>query len=69
MTFPTNYSSILDRLHATDPADYSKTRNFIDGSGRYLSPDISIGRYKATASETGPRCNELTGYQPSCFSF
>lgn len=43
MSFPTDYSSILDRIENVDPIRYSKTRNFIDGDVTYLSPYISRG--------------------------
>jgi deoxyribodipyrimidine photo-lyase len=43
MKFPTNYSGILERVHAIDPISYAHTRNFIDGAVSYLSPYISRG--------------------------
>lgn len=43
VTFPTDYASILDRIHQIDPVEYSKTRNFIGGQVTYLSPYISRG--------------------------
>lgn len=42
-TFPTNYSSILQRIDAVDPVRYGKTRNYINGAVSYLSPYISRG--------------------------
>lgn len=41
--FPTSYPEILQRLDATDPVRYCKTRNFIDGAVTCLSPYISRG--------------------------
>lgn len=41
--FPTNISSILDRISKLDPVSYGKDRNYIDGSVSYLSPYISRG--------------------------
>lgn len=43
ITFPTDYESILDRIHNIDPIQYSKTRNYLNGSVCYLSPYISRG--------------------------
>lgn len=43
MTFPTNYSDILQRVENIHPLEYAKTRNFIDGDVTYLSPYISRG--------------------------
>jgi deoxyribodipyrimidine photo-lyase len=43
MTFPTDYSSILNRLENIDPVKYARTRNFTDGDVTYLSPYISRG--------------------------
>jgi len=43
MTFPTNYSDILQRIKNIQPLQYSKTRNFTDGDVTYLSPYISRG--------------------------
>ena len=43
MDFPTDYKSILERLHNIDPVAYGRTRNFIDGAVTYLSPYISRG--------------------------
>ncbi len=41
--FPTEYPKIIKRLHAIDPLQYAKTRNFTDGAVTYLSPYISRG--------------------------
>lgn len=41
--FPTNYTSILDRVNSTEPIRYARTRNFIDGAVTRLSPYISRG--------------------------
>ena len=43
MNFPTDYKSIIERLHNIDPINYARTRNFIDGAVTYLSPYISRG--------------------------
>jgi deoxyribodipyrimidine photo-lyase len=43
MTFPTDYTSILQRLQNIDPVKYARTRNFTDGDVTYLSPYISRG--------------------------
>lgn len=43
VTFPTDYSAIVDRIHQIDPIQYAKTRNFVDGAVTYLSPYISRG--------------------------
>jgi deoxyribodipyrimidine photo-lyase len=41
--FPTDYSSIIERVNKVNPLQYGKTRNFIDGAVTYLSPYISRG--------------------------
>lgn len=43
MEFPADYQSIIERINAIDPVQYSKTRNFINGAVTYLSPYISRG--------------------------
>ena len=43
ISFPVDYSSILERISQIDPVHYGKTRNFIDGAVTYLSPYISRG--------------------------
>jgi deoxyribodipyrimidine photo-lyase len=43
ISFPTDYSSIVERIENVDPIRYGKTRNFIDGDVTYLSPYISRG--------------------------
>ncbi len=43
MNFTTDYNEILDRVENFDPNDYSKSRNYIDGTVSYLSPYISRG--------------------------
>ncbi len=42
-TFPTDYTSILERLENIDPIKYAYSRNFVDGAVTYLSPYISRG--------------------------
>jgi deoxyribodipyrimidine photo-lyase len=41
--FPTDYSSILKRIHSIDPVKYASTRNFLSGQVTYLSPYLSRG--------------------------
>ena len=41
--FPTDYSSIMQRVDAVDPIKYAKTRNFIHGDVTYLSAYIARG--------------------------
>jgi len=41
--FITNYDEILEQINQVDPANYGKTRNFIDGDVSKLSPYISRG--------------------------
>lgn len=43
MHFPIDYTSILQRVDAIDPAAYAKTRNYINGAVTGLSPYISRG--------------------------
>lgn len=43
MQFPTDYTSILERVEQIEPLRYAGTRNFIDGDVTYLSPFISRG--------------------------
>lgn len=43
ISFPTDYSAIIERVNSVDPLRYGKTRNFIDGAVTYLSPYISRG--------------------------
>lgn len=43
ISFPTDYSSIMERVNRINPVQYTKTRNFIDGVVTYLSPYISRG--------------------------
>ena len=39
----TDYSEILKKIDLIDPINYSRNRNFIDGSVSKLSPYISRG--------------------------
>ncbi len=41
--FPTSYQQIIERINHVNPAQYGKTRNFINGAVTYLSPYISRG--------------------------
>jgi deoxyribodipyrimidine photo-lyase len=41
--FPTQYSAIVTKMHAIEPIQYAKSRNFINGAVTYLSPYISRG--------------------------
>lgn len=41
--FPTNYSSIIERIKQIDAKQYERTRNFINGAVTYLSPYIARG--------------------------
>ena len=41
--FPTDYNSIIERIHHINPVRYASTRNFINGGVTYLSPYISRG--------------------------
>ncbi|NAS12129.1 FAD-binding domain-containing protein [Poritiphilus flavus] len=41
--FPTDLSSIHQRIRSIDPLKYGRTRNFIDGAVTHLSPYISRG--------------------------
>jgi deoxyribodipyrimidine photo-lyase len=41
--FPTDYTSILDRIHEVNPVKYGSSRNYINGAVTYLSPYISRG--------------------------
>jgi len=41
--FPTAYRQIIERINQINPAQYGKTRNFINGAVTYLSPYISRG--------------------------
>lgn len=41
--FPTDYTSILNKLDLVDPVQYGKTRNYVNGAVTYLSPYISRG--------------------------
>jgi deoxyribodipyrimidine photo-lyase len=41
--FPTDYSSVVNRIMEIDPGKYAKTRNFLTGAVTYLSPYISRG--------------------------
>ncbi|MDZ7604331.1 MAG: FAD-binding domain-containing protein [Cyclobacteriaceae bacterium] len=43
ISFPTNYTSIIERISKINPVQYGKSRNFIDGAVTYLSPYISRG--------------------------
>lgn len=43
MTFPTDYSTILERIEAIDPVAYGRTRNYESGAVTRLSPYISRG--------------------------
>jgi deoxyribodipyrimidine photo-lyase len=43
INFPTDYTSILERVQAIDPVKYALTRNFLNGHITYLSPYISRG--------------------------
>lgn len=41
--FPTEYSTIVEKVEAIQPREYSRTRNFVDGAVTRLSPYISRG--------------------------
>lgn len=41
--FPTNYSSVVDRIKLIDTKAYTNTRNFLNGAVTYLSPYITRG--------------------------
>jgi deoxyribodipyrimidine photo-lyase len=41
--FPTDYQSILERVHSVSPQQYGKTRNYLNGAVTCLSPYISRG--------------------------
>lgn len=41
--FPTDFTSILDRISSIDPVAYGKSRNFVNGAVTRLSPYISRG--------------------------
>lgn len=43
ISFPTQYSKIIERMHQVNPVRYSKSRNYLDGAVSYLSPYISRG--------------------------
>jgi len=43
LNFPTDYPSILERVHSISPQLYGKTRNYLNGAVTYLSPYISRG--------------------------
>jgi deoxyribodipyrimidine photo-lyase len=43
MQFPTDYTSITERIDRIDPVQYARTRNFIDGAVTCLSPYLSRG--------------------------
>jgi deoxyribodipyrimidine photo-lyase len=43
VTFPTDYDSIIERIHRIDPIQYGKTRNYTAGAVTYLSPYVSRG--------------------------
>ncbi|MCE2893549.1 MAG: deoxyribodipyrimidine photolyase [Flammeovirgaceae bacterium] len=43
ISFPKDYSAIIERVNSVDPLRYGNTRNFIDGAVTYLSPYISRG--------------------------
>jgi deoxyribodipyrimidine photo-lyase len=43
VSFPTDYTSILERIHAIDPVRYANSRNYANGAVTYLSPYISRG--------------------------
>ena len=43
VTFPTDYDSIIERIHRVDPIQYGKTRNYTAGAVTYLSPYVSRG--------------------------
>jgi len=43
VSFPADYSAIIERVNSVDPLRYGNTRNFIDGAVTYLSPYISRG--------------------------
>ncbi len=43
LSFPTDYTSILDRIQNINPNKYAKSRNFITGAVTYLSPYIARG--------------------------
>jgi deoxyribodipyrimidine photo-lyase len=42
-SFPTDYPSILARLHQINPVAYSATRNHLDGAVTHLSPYLTHG--------------------------
>lgn len=43
MTFPTDYTDVLERLADIDPIEYGITRNYVDGAVTRLSPYVSRG--------------------------
>ena len=43
LNFPTDISSILERVELISPKEYARTRNFKNGAVTYLSPYISRG--------------------------
>ena len=43
MHFPTDYTSIQQRIAQVNPTRYAATRNYLDGAVSYLSPYISRG--------------------------
>jgi deoxyribodipyrimidine photo-lyase len=43
LDFKTDLPHILERIHAVNPAEYARTRNYVNGSVSYLSPFISRG--------------------------
>jgi deoxyribodipyrimidine photo-lyase len=43
ITFPTDYTSILNRIDAIDPVVYARSRNHLHGAVTYLSPYLSRG--------------------------
>jgi deoxyribodipyrimidine photo-lyase len=43
MQFPTDYTSIINRINQIDPVQYARTRNYIDGAVTGLSPYLSRG--------------------------
>lgn len=43
MSFPTDFTSVFERIEQINPSEYARTRNFKDGAVTRLSPYISRG--------------------------
>lgn len=43
ITFPVEYTAIIERMQSIKPSQYAATRNFVNGNVNYLSPYISRG--------------------------